>query len=470
MSLARFSVPIFLLLAFGAATTRVGAQTRTTPVPRAVGATVRLEVITAAGTKTGSGFYIDSTGLILTAAHVIRGASSVYAIDSAGIRSPVDGWVYVDSVIDLAAVRTSRTGVPFLELETSPMRSGDKLYVVGSPLGLEFSVSDGIVSARRVLEGTNFLQISAPVSPGSSGGAVINESGRAVGIVVSGIRGGGAENLNFALSSESVYPLLPILRGRSVIRFGPPALVINESNVLDLNPVNRNLDFNWSVLDGVQVTHTQSLSNGVGRKDWVRYQMSQDAAGRTTIERSQTIFLARGFDGVFAERQLRAVLYVDSTRDFETHVADTKLPNGVVAVKYSGFARAGELRQQGQGVKSIVQKIPLGAFPSDFQGTTVAAISRLPTTAMFVQFLVADSAQVSLAPVKYEFGEVQTKSVAFGNDQTKCSPQGTPRYRKVEVRKLSITSGAVVSETEVLATPPYINVTGAICVYLPPKR
>jgi S1-C subfamily serine protease len=88
---------------------------------------------------------------------------------------------------------------------------------VGTPLGLEATVSDGLVSAFRVEEGTRQVQISAPTSPGSSGGPVITSDGKVIGLVVSGITGGGAENLNFALPINYARGELALASSKSAL-------------------------------------------------------------------------------------------------------------------------------------------------------------------------------------------------------------------------------------------------------------
>ncbi len=87
-------------------------------------------------------------------------------------------------------------------MATSLPREGDKIVVFGSPLGLQGSISDGIVSTIRNTTNGNYIQITAPISPGSSGSPVVNMSGRVVGIATLNIKGG--QNLNFAIPAQEV--------------------------------------------------------------------------------------------------------------------------------------------------------------------------------------------------------------------------------------------------------------------------
>jgi S1-C subfamily serine protease len=110
---------------------------------------------------------------------------------------------------DLAVLRADVRGVPVrpLRLSHSPAIAGQPIVVIGSPLGLQESVSEGIVSAVRSLDGLGkIIQITAPLSPGSSGSPVLNLEGDLVGVATLNLKGG--QNLNFAVSSQAVANLL----------------------------------------------------------------------------------------------------------------------------------------------------------------------------------------------------------------------------------------------------------------------
>jgi S1-C subfamily serine protease len=94
---------------------------------------------------------------------------------------------------------------------------GDRVIVIGSPQGLENTMSDGILSAVREYETTRLLQITAPISPGSSGGPVFNAAGKVIGIASFQFAKG--QNLNFAIAAEHVQPLLEQHFGVALSRF-----------------------------------------------------------------------------------------------------------------------------------------------------------------------------------------------------------------------------------------------------------
>jgi trypsin-like peptidase len=155
----------------------------------------------------GSGFFIDSTGRMVTNYHVIKDASSAFVKTSDGGLYLVLGLLAVDEKHDLAILVANGSNFPFISLGNSDKVSvGQRVYAIGSPLGLENTVSDGIVSAFRVIDEVRFIQTTAPISSGSSGGALLNMSGQVIGITTSQLEVG--QNLNFAIPSNLIRPLL----------------------------------------------------------------------------------------------------------------------------------------------------------------------------------------------------------------------------------------------------------------------
>ncbi len=147
----------------------------------------------------GSGFFISASGTAVTNYHVI--ADAFYAV----IRLP-DGKEYpVDSVLgydidkDIAVLKISGSGFHYLKTgDSSKIAGGNKIYALGSPLGLESTISDGIISSTaRQIDGQNLIQITAALSHGSSGGALLNEYGQVIGITALSVVDG--QNLNFAV-------------------------------------------------------------------------------------------------------------------------------------------------------------------------------------------------------------------------------------------------------------------------------
>lgn len=156
-------------------------------------------------TAQGSGFFFGP-GRIATNFHVIAGASVVNVIDIHGdtiarVRS-VDA---ADEALDLAILPSPAGVNRGLRIESFLPAVGDQVWTYGSPKGLTGTMSDGIVSAVRERGGHTVLQVSAPISPGSSGGPVLDASGRVVGVTKSSVRGG--QNLNFAVPARELARL-----------------------------------------------------------------------------------------------------------------------------------------------------------------------------------------------------------------------------------------------------------------------
>lgn len=155
----------------------------------------------------GSGFFTDSTGRLVTNYHVIQDASSAIVKTSDGGFYEVGGTLAVDEEHDLAILKVAGSNFAYVSLGDSDAVSiGEKVYAVDSPLGLETTVSDGIVSGIRELNQVRHIQITAPISHGSGGGPLLNLRGQVIGVTTFQIEGG--QNLNLALPSKLIRPLL----------------------------------------------------------------------------------------------------------------------------------------------------------------------------------------------------------------------------------------------------------------------
>lgn len=158
--------------------------------------------------REGSGFLVSPDGKIVTNHHVIGGASSATVKLNNGAFFPVEGIMADDPEHDLALIKVPGKNLPYLTLEDSDNLSvGQHVLAIGSPLGLENSVSDGIVSGFRKDEsGINWIQTTAPASHGNSGGPLLGMNGKVGGVLTWKV--GDGENLNFAAPSGLIVPLL----------------------------------------------------------------------------------------------------------------------------------------------------------------------------------------------------------------------------------------------------------------------
>ncbi|HYD42404.1 MAG TPA: trypsin-like peptidase domain-containing protein [Anaeromyxobacter sp.] len=164
----------------------------------------------------GTGFFVSASGRILTNHHVVRGAPNLVAILEGKREVRILGVLADDEESDLAVLQAEDGRYPVLQLEEGrDPRVGEQVAVIGSPIGLAGTLSTGIVAAVRA-EGADLgpygkapswqLQISAAISPGSSGSPVLAEDGKVVGVAVGLISVGQA--LNFAIPAKRARALL----------------------------------------------------------------------------------------------------------------------------------------------------------------------------------------------------------------------------------------------------------------------
>lgn len=152
-------------------------------VAQAPAALVKAVVTVESGTGSGSAFYVSRAGHLLTNQHVVADAKFVRIKLSDG-RSVVGEVLRTDKARDVALLLTDPVAFDVLGLRPDAPQIGDEVYALGSPFGamLSGSLSRGVLSARRVLEGVPFLQSDVAINPGSSGGPLLDAKGRVIGI------------------------------------------------------------------------------------------------------------------------------------------------------------------------------------------------------------------------------------------------------------------------------------------------
>lgn len=161
----------------------------------------------------GSGVVLKDSAWLITNNHILEGGGLMLAFKDGG-RLDLADIVRSDAQADILIVRIEPESfpgtwakIPDVDLAFfDQLKPGQRVYTIGNPHGLENSISDGLLSARRVDEQITkrMLQISAPISPGSSGGGVFDARGRLIGISTFIYRPGLSQNLNFALAIDDV--------------------------------------------------------------------------------------------------------------------------------------------------------------------------------------------------------------------------------------------------------------------------
>ncbi|MDM8525143.1 trypsin-like peptidase domain-containing protein [Desulfococcaceae bacterium HSG8] len=159
-------------------------------------------VVIECGGGKGTGFFVSSRGHILTNYHVIRSDSPIAVSLSSG-REYTAGVISSTEKPDIALLKISESELPYLALEKSLISEeavGKAVFAVGNPLGLEFSMAQGIISQVRNIDHVKYVQTDTKVNPGNSGGPLLDTQGNVVGMNTFKIMG--ATGLNFAISSD----------------------------------------------------------------------------------------------------------------------------------------------------------------------------------------------------------------------------------------------------------------------------
>ena len=207
-------------------TTVASALTTEQIAKKALAATVSLEMKDSTGRTLsfGSGFFVKPNQIV-TNFHVIEGAARGTAkLVNQNTRYQIEGIVSTDKDNDLAVLKVTASGVtPLLLGDSDTVNIGAKVYVAGNPKGLEGTFSDGLIS-RRERYPKKRLQMTAPISPGSSGGPVLNSAGEVIGISVSVHRALDAQNLNFAIPINYLKALLGEARPAKPLSKNSPSI------------------------------------------------------------------------------------------------------------------------------------------------------------------------------------------------------------------------------------------------------
>ena len=220
LSLSSRSLLILVLLTVSQSL--VGEQTvsdSALAVKKAAPAVVLIKGTGAEGNITGTGFLIASDGKVVTCLHIVQGLKAgAVKLANREVYSPFSIRAF-DEQRDLAIIQISGFNLPTVELgDSNELQAGEAVLLVGSPLGLEQSVTSGVVSAiRESPEMGKIIQTDAAANPGNSGGPLLNARGQAVGVLDFKLRG--TENLNFAI---------PINYARGMLNNLSPPMTFDE--------------------------------------------------------------------------------------------------------------------------------------------------------------------------------------------------------------------------------------------------
>ncbi len=206
----------------------------------------------------GTGFFITSTGTALSNYHVFQGASKAKIKTSDNktyLVENVIGWSKESDLIKFVVKNELNETFPFLKMNSVSPKQGEKIFIIGNPLGLEKSVADGIVSSVRADDKMGeTIQITAPISHGNSGSPLMNMTGEALGVVTYYLESG--QNLNFAVSVKNLNILEPVNAYKFPPEDGSETVVSNNNN----NTSNNNTTTS-DLYAGSKVTFCESVDD-----------------------------------------------------------------------------------------------------------------------------------------------------------------------------------------------------------------
>lgn len=198
----------------------------------------------------GSGFIIDKSGIIATNYHVIEGAygATIKLVD--GRTFPVEKVLAYDKNRDIAVLKIAASNLPQVKLgDSDEIKNGDKILTIGSPEGLENTISDGLVSNRkRLINNMNFIQISAPISHGSSGGALLNYKAEVIGITTAYYEGG--QNLNLAIPINDLKPYLNTNLNITLSELAKLSNKVSAPSNVRARVINNAIEVGWDKVEG----------------------------------------------------------------------------------------------------------------------------------------------------------------------------------------------------------------------------
>jgi hypothetical protein len=247
---------------------------------------------------------------------------------------------------DLALVRVEARGLTALGLgDSDAMRPGDPVVAIGNPFGLEDTVSNGLVSARRTVDDDfDVLQISAPIAPGSSGGPIFNERGEVIGIATAVLQGG--QNLNFGVPARYLAPMIKQPAPMPFSEFATFIARIRDASTTKTERKGPHLPL--SILDGCtaggQKLVLQMLSDAI-EAGTPLYNERKPAAcyhvydGATSDLLRKLLSDCRGPARVLAEAQKRAAVLGNPAAQARTMRTAFDGLLGVIERKQSGQAR-----------------------------------------------------------------------------------------------------------------------------------
>lgn len=270
----------------------------------------------------GSGFVIGKDGEIATNYHVVEGASSALVkFVNKEEKYTVDNIVQISTKYDLAIIQISTKSTP-LSLGDDELASvGDRIYAIGNPEGLEGTVSEGIISGfRKVDENFRIMQITAPISPGSSGGPIINQNGQVIGIASASIIIG--QNLNFAVPVNKLKEI--ISKPSKNLPFNKTSLPVDKNYKMSQQTGDTNLVTVFNVQIGTRYTSGSAHMSCSVRND-----------SRRDIKNIKVLILWKSSSGEILH--FSPILVDDIIPSLQTKIIQKNYVEGIGKLPYYGY-------------------------------------------------------------------------------------------------------------------------------------
>lgn len=309
--------------------------------------------------STGSGFVVNDDKTIMTNYHVIDQGYFVEAVSEKDIHYNISGVTFFDEAADIAVLKfETGTGLsPLVIADSSSVQVGDTIYAIGSPLGLKNTVSNGIISAIRAEGSRTDIQITAPISSGSSGGVLLNAYGEVIGITYASYLDG--QNLNLAIPSVEFSDKL---QSDEIQRF--------EKIALYAAPLGNSIE-NYSTHGTRLVQHGNSIYEAYNSKDEISvYDISTKESKKLGIS-GTNLSIYRG-----------VLYYVSSDSTIGTYDITTGEICKNILLNYPPAARVNTISglyisNHGISVIYDVGLLNTALIQLDFDGTIIGGIDNL---------------------------------------------------------------------------------------------
>lgn len=187
---------------------------------------------------TGSGFYIDNGKKVVTNYHIIENANEIKVIHANGKESNIKYVSHISKKKDIVILTLYKAGSP-LKISNKIPAIGERVLTIGNPRGLENTLSTGIISGIRKVDGITLLQTTTPISPGSSGGPLMTTNGKVVGVTTFYLKE--SQNVNFAVSTVDLSSLK--ISNRNIDYLSPASVAKAFFNALSKNDLDAAINY-----------------------------------------------------------------------------------------------------------------------------------------------------------------------------------------------------------------------------------